>query len=261
MFNYNLPFTQKQFQKLAGNGLAYSVVETVLDDVLLDFELFYAQGLKFVKEDNVVFFKTTKQSIRETTFCIVDIETNGSKIQKHQIIELAALKIQNGKIIDRFESFVYCENINPAITGITGISVEDTITAPPLKDVLIKFREFLHDSVFIAHDVKFDYNFISASFQKIGMAPLLNRYICSIDLAERTIVSYRYGLAYLNKYFNLYPDAKHHRAMSDVMTTYKLFIKILENLPSTIVNAEELIRFSKNEKRLKRPKIDPMIGE
>ena len=95
----------------------------------------------------------------------------------------------------------------------------------------------------------------------IGLEPLLNRSLCSIALAERSVVSYRYALSYLNETFNLNPHATHHRAMSDVITTYELFKLSLNNCGENINNAEDLIKFSKEGKRLKRPKFDPLKVE
>ena len=118
------------------------------------------------------------------------------------------------------------------------------------------------NAIFVAHDVKFDYRFISLSMQKIDLAPLLNRSLCSLALAERTIVSYRYALSYLNESLHLHPDATHHRAMSDVLTTYELFKISLENLKDidkNVKTAEDLIKFSKEAKRFKRPKFDPLL--
>ena len=97
--------------------------------------------------------------------------------------------------------------------------------------------------------------------QKIGLEPLLNRSLCSLALAERTIVSYRYALSYLNETLKLNPNARHHRAMSDVLTTYGLFLLSLQNLPQDIKTVEDLIRFSKTAPRLKRPKFDPLLEE
>jgi DNA polymerase-3 subunit epsilon len=106
--------------------------------------------------------------------------------------------------------------------------------------------------------VKFDYKFISQSLQKVGLEPLLNRSLCSLALAERTLVSYRYALSYLEKMFNLHPNASHHRAMSDVTTTYELFKLSLEHITEGVNNVEDLIKFSKTAPRLKRPKFDPL---
>ena len=253
---------KKSLHRLSSNGLALEVLRSQIDEALhLTLELWSAQGLNIIKKQGYFFFETKFIPIEEAEFCIVDIETNGSKLDKHQIIELAAVRVKNGEIVDRFESLVQCDVINEVITDITGISVEDTKNAPKLKDVLYKFKLFLKDSVFVAHDVKFDYKFISGSFEQVGLPPILNRPLCSLALAERTVVSYRYALSYLSETLGLNPNATHHRAMSDVITTYELFKLSLKNCDAQLNNVEDLIRFSKEAPRLKRPKFDPFLKE
>jgi len=262
MLSNDFSLDAKSIHKLSSKGLSLKTLKDQLDDDLeFLLELWHSQGLDIIKHQGCFYFSTKFIPIEEAVFCIVDIETNGSKIDKHQIIELGAVKVQNGKIIDSYESLVRCKEINRHITEITGISTEDTKDAPELKKVMYDFKSFLGDAVFVAHDVKFDYKFISLSMQKVGLAPLLNRSLCSLFLAERTVESYRYALSYLNKSLNLHPDATHHRAMSDVMTTYELFKLSLNNLDKGVKTVEDVIRFSKEAKRLKRPKFDPLMIE
>ncbi|MDD5158119.1 3'-5' exonuclease [Sulfurimonas sp.] len=258
MLSHDFILDAKSIHKLSTTGLSAKTLKEQINDNL-DFllELWYAQGLKIVKHQSNYFFATSFIPIKDMEFCIVDIETNGSKIEKHQIIEIGAIKVKNGEIVGRYESFVNCHEINPNITEITGISVEDTKDAPSLKNVMHEFKAFLQDSVFVAHDIKFDYRFISLSMQNVGLAPLLNRSLCSLALAERTIESYRYALSYLNESLNLYPSATHHRAMSDALTTNELLKLSLKNIGDDIKSVEDLIRFSKEAKRLKRPKFNP----
>jgi len=260
MLNSDFPLDSKSIHKLSSKGLSLKTLKDQIDDELdLTLELWHSQGLEIIKYQSSFYFATKFISLKEAEFCIVDIETNGSKIDKHQIIEIAAVKIKNNKIIDTYESLVHCKEINKHISDITGITTKDTKNAPNLKQVMYKFKHFIGDAIFVAHDVKFDYNFISQSLQKVGLAPLLNRNLCSLFLAERTVESYRYALSYLNKLFNLYPDAIHHRAMSDVMTTYELFKLSLSNLDDSYNSVEDVIKFSKEAKRLKRPKFDPFL--
>ena len=262
MLANNFPLDDKSISRLSTRGLPLEKLKEQIDDSLdYSLELWRSQGLDIVKSKGYFYFRTKFLALEEAEFCIVDIETNGSNIDKHQIIEIAGVKIKYGKITDRFESLVQCSEINPHITSITGISVEDTKDAPPLKKVLYDFKLFLDDAIFIAHDVKFDYRFISLSFEKIGLEPLLNRSLCSLALAERSLVSYRYGLSYLEKTFNLNPNAVHHRAMSDVMTTYGLFNLSLKSMEENVNNVEDLIKFSKTAPRKKRPKFDPFLTE
>lgn len=259
MLKHNIALDDKSISRLSKKGLSLKTLKDQLNEELdTSLELFKLQGLNIVKHEGYYYFDTRFIPVEEAEFCIVDIETNGSKIEKHQIIEIAAVKVKNKKIVARFDSLVYTKEINPAITDITGIKAEDTKDAPQLKEVLYKFKEFLGDAVFVAHDVKFDYLFTSKSMEKVGLPALLNRSLCSLALAERTIVSYRYALSYLNDALNLNPNAQHHRAMSDVLTTYGLFILSLENLNEDVKTVEDLINFSKEGSRLKRPKFDPL---
>lgn len=259
MLSSDFSLDAKSIHKLSSNGLSSKTLkDQVNDDLEFLLELWHSQGLEILKQQGNFYFATKFVSLKEAEFCIVDIETNGSKIDMHQIIEIGAVKVKNGKIIDSYESLVYCTEINKHITEITGISAEDTKDAPILKKVMYDFKNFLGDAVFVAHDVKFDYKFISLSMQKIGLAPLLNRSLCSLFLAERTVESYRYALSYLNKLLNLRSDATHHRAMSDAITTYELFKLSLNNLEKNVETVEDIIKFSKEGKRLKRPKFDPL---
>ncbi len=262
MLSYDFHLDAKSISKLSSKGLCKeSLKQQVDEDLTILLELWHAQGLKVIKDRGYFYFDTKFTSIKDAVFCIVDIETNGSKVDKHQIIEIGAVKVLNGIIIDKFEYLVKCDEINKHITAITGIKAEDTNNALELKEVLHKFQSFLGDCIFIAHDVKFDYRFISAMFKRVGLAPLLNRSLCSLSLAERTVTSYRYALSYLNDTFNLNEKATHHRAMSDVITTYGLFKLSLSEIDSNVKTVEELIKFSKNAKRLKRPKFDPFLME
>jgi DNA polymerase-3 subunit epsilon len=253
-------FSDKIHKQLSTEGVTpYQLEQEFSEPLDLALELLHAQGLHLVEREGRYRFETTGIDIDDAVYCIVDIETNGSKPGKHQIIEVGAVKVQNYTIIDQYESLVRCNDISPHISEITGISVEDTKDAPPLKSVLGELRAFLGTAIFVAHDVKFDYSFISAMYERFGEPPLMNRRLCTIDLAERTISSYRYGLKYLNEQLELYKEATHHRALSDAITTVKLFKRTLRCLPDTIRTAEELIQFSKQGKRLKRPKFDPVV--
>ena len=255
------PFDHKTSLKLASKkGADITELRPFIDESLeLELLMAPAQGLEIVVKDNRYYFRTNTQDIREGNFCIVDIETNGSKPEKHQIIEIGAVKVKNGKIVDQYESLVQCNEISKHITELTGISVEDTKDAPTLQRVLNEFKAFIGTDIFVAHAVKFDYNFISAMYQKLNMQPMLNRSLCSIDLAERTFSSYRYGLNYLNDSLELHHTATHHRALSDAITTAKLFLMSLELVDEKIETVEDLILFSKQGKRFKRPKFDPLM--
>lgn len=247
----------KVIHRLSKQGIPQEELESALGKSF-DFtlELLKSQGMNITLHDERYCFESAYKPIEETLFCVVDIETNGSKPAHHQIIEIGAVKLLNGQIIDTFERLVQCHDIPDLIQEITGITPEDTANAPTLTEVMEEFRLFLGQAIFVGHAAKFDYSFVSAMMERAGLSPLLNRSLCTIDIAERTIASERYGLAYLNEQLELYNDATHHRALSDAMTTTKLLKRTLKVLPKELRTVEDLIAFSKEGKRLKRPKTE-----
>lgn len=246
------PIRYDEFMKLLET---YS--ERLYENSELEFELLLINGLPLDFEGDSVVLRTSKTSICDQNFCVVDIETNGGSPKNgFQIIELGAVKYKNGVVIDKFESLVYAKDIPPYIQEVTKITPSMLENAPRLEKVLIEFKEFLADDVFVAHDIKFDYNFISDSFEKFNLGKLLNRKLCTIDLAKRTIEAEKYGLGHLKEILNIDVD-NHHRAYFDALTTEILFDKCLEKIDSSRVRSvEDLIAFSKSDNLISRRKVE-----
>ncbi|MCI6989320.1 MAG: 3'-5' exonuclease [Campylobacter sp.] len=218
-----------------------------------DFNNWKLLGLELQKLDNTkITLKTRQTSIEDETFCIVDIETNGG-IKTGQIIEIGAIKIMDNEILDEFKTLVYAKEIPENISELTGIYVSDLKDAPPLKAVLEKFRLFLGTSVFVAHNVKFDYEFISKSLQNLGYGMLLNRRICTIELARRTIPAQKYGLESLKEQLGI--SGVHHRALSDAISAWEVFKVSLQRVPWSVQTTEDLITFSRTAPSVKIPTI------
>jgi DNA polymerase-3 subunit epsilon len=250
-------------EQLLKEPIAYDTFLALLDDAYdtffdspeLEFELLLSNGLPLEFEDDNVILKTTKTKIQDQCFCIVDIETNGPSVKKgFQIIELGAVKYKNGEVIDTFDTLVYAKEIPEFIQEITNITPSMLEDAPLLHNILKDFKIFLDDDIFVAHPIKFDYGYISDSFEKYDLGKLENRKLCTIDLARRTIDSPKYGLSSLKETLNIKVD-NHHRAYYDALTTKHVFESSLEKIDySKIQTVEELIYFSKNAKVLNSEK-------
>lgn len=230
----------------------HSSVQESSDAICL---LLQASGFPIQKCDisDEYYLTTLNQNLRDATFCIVDLETSGGKPDNSQIIEIGAVKIRNGEIIDSFESLVHCGFVPRYVTKITGIDTQSLADAPKLKEVLTKFKQFLQGAIFVAHNVDFDYKFLSNSFKRYGLGEIANRKVCTIDLARKTIKSEKYGLSHLNEELGLQNES-HHRALSDARATAKLFTMILDKLPKEVQTVEDLIHFSKHNQKKKRKK-------
>ncbi len=221
----------------------------------IDLHLLNFYGLPVEENEKEVFLKTQKNNFLDEVYCIVDIETNGSSPIKNQIIEIGAIKYKNGEIIDKFESYVYADFIPDSIIRLTNIQQRDLIDAPSLKKVLYDFKLFLGNCVFVAHNVKFDYSFISQSLKTVGIDELLNRKLCTVDLSRKTINAQRHGLGFLREHLDI-DTGEHHRAYSDALSATKVLEACFKNIPEHIKSTEELIKFSAGNihKKKRKPK-------
>ena len=202
--------------------------------VLYGVEGYLVDDLKQLAEDS------RGQSLDHT--CVVfDIETTGFSPLKNKIIEIGAVKVENGKIVDRFSTFVNPEVPIPfEIEKLTSISDNMVLGAPKIEEVLPKFLEFCSDAVMVAHNASFDMSFIrhNAMLQGKSFEPTV------LD----TVSMARFLLPNLNR-FKLDTVAKelrislenHHRAVDDAGATAEIFVKFVEMLKSRgIENLDEL---------------------
>ena len=221
---------------------------TLFEDTDTLFFLLQAAGYPIVEDGDRYRLESFFKPYAEQKYCVIDIETNGSKPDTAQVIEVGAVMFLNGEVIDRFESFVECAYLPEYIIKITGITPEDLKGAPSRLEVLTKLRVFMQDAVFVAHNANFDYGFLNDSFDRFGLGSIGNQKLCSIDLARRTIKCERYGLAYLSESLDL-GDHVPHRAFSDALTTANLLALTFQNLPPYVQTADELLRFSVSSRR------------
>lgn len=227
---------------------------TLLEDCDTIFILLQASGYPISEDEKGYRLDTYFTPYHEQKYCVIDIETNGSKPGTSQVIEIGAVMVQNGEIIDRYETFVECAFLPEYITKITGIEPEDLIGAPSRKEALIGLRHFMQDAIFVAHNATFDHTFLNASFERFGLGNIGNQKLCTIDLARRTFESERYGLAYLIDFLEI-ETATHHRAYSDALCAAKVMEKSVQTLPEYVFTADDLLRFSissRKDRRLKK---------
>lgn len=174
-----------------------------------------------------------KELIKNNKITVFDIETTGlrNNIVKGEfdyIIEVGAVKIERGKIIEKFSSFVSCpEKLSEVIIKLTGITNEDLNGAPTVDKVLKDFYEFCKDSILVAHNLPFDYRFISYYGEQNGIY-FNNKKLDTVILAKEILHGKveNYKLSTLAKYFNI--KFIHHRAYCDAETTAKIFLEMLK---------------------------------
>jgi DNA polymerase III epsilon subunit family exonuclease len=187
-------------------------------------------------------------------YVVLDVETTG--LSKHfcKITEIAALKVRDNRVVDKFQSLINPECPIPEfITHLTGIDNELVKYERPIKEVIPGFIDFLGEDIMVGHNVGFDYGFINHNSQKHLEKTLLNNRLCTIKLSRRLLPDLASRkLASLCDYFEVINE-KEHRAMGDCVATNKIFAKmngILHN--NGITEREDILKFQKS----KIPRID-----
>ncbi len=238
------------FKKLYNNPLSQdnlcSFLNLSQEELQIEFEILKAKGFPIEKKDDLFILSTQFTEISNQKFCFVDIETTGAKPADSQVIEIGALIYQNGEIVESFEEFIHAPFIPEVITNLTQITTQMLQDSRKECEVLKDFKEFLGDSVFVAHNVGFDYGFLSYALEKNNLGELLNPKLCTIDLARRTILSKRYSLQYLNEFLGINTTIA-HRAYADALTALEIFKISMLCLPRHIKTTQDLIEFSKSK--------------
>ena len=169
------------------------------------------------------------KKIDEEEFVVFDIETTGLNSHTNEIIEIGAVKIKAGRIVDR-----YSQLINPGrpipyhITEITSITNEQVANEPKIDEVIGKFVDFVGDAVLVAHNAPFDMGFIKRDIKKYLNIDLQSSVIDTLQMARDLFPDLKkYGLGDLNKTLGLALE-KHHRAVDDSQATANMFIIFLD---------------------------------
>jgi len=171
-----------------------------------------------------------EKSLFDIDYTIVDFETTGSLPPRDRIIEVGAVLFHGGKILDSFSTFVYPERyIPPFITYLTGITFEMVKDAPPPALILPKLMGFIKDRVFVAHNAKFDLNFLNYELERFKMPPFEGEILCTLNLARRILRLPKRGLDSLAEYFGI-EIYKRHRAIYDAEATALILNKLLKLL-------------------------------
>ncbi len=160
-------------------------------------------------------------------YCIVDIETTGGSQKSGKITEIAAYLHDGNRVIDKFTTLINPEAIIPPfITNLTRISNEMVADAPKFEEVAEEFDRFSANSIFVAHNVNFDYGFIRESFRQLGK-DFKRKKLCTVQLARKAFPDLpSYSLGKISNQLGIKLDG-HHRAEEDVKATTQLFEKIL----------------------------------
>mgnify|MGYP002542972449 FL=1 len=166
----------------------------------------------------------------EGTYVVFDIETTGFSAVTDRIIEIGAVKVEDGKITDKFSTFVNPKRPIPfRITELTGITDEMVIDSPDIETILPQFIEFIGDAVLVAHNASFDVGFIEQNCKRQKIEADFT-YVDTVALARVLLPALnRFKLDTVAKALNISLE-NHHRAVDDAGCTAEIFVKFVQML-------------------------------
>ena len=194
-----------------------------------DFKVIYGVEAYLVDDLKGMVTDSQNQDL-DADYVVFDLETPGFSPETNRIIEIGAVKVQNGKIVDKFSTFVNPQVPIPfRIEQLTSINDSMVIDAPVIADILPEFMKFCEGCVMVAHNADFDMSFIKKNCQRLDIP-------CKPTIVD-TVALARVLLPNLNR-FKLDTVAKalgvslenHHRAVDDAGCTAEIFVKFIEML-------------------------------
>ena len=194
-----------------------------------DFKVIYGVEVYLVDDLKGMVTDSQNQDL-DADYVVFDLETTGFSPETNRIIEIGAVKVQNGKIVDKFSTFVNPQVPIPfRIEQLTSINDSMVIDAPVIADILPEFMKFCEGCVMVAHNADFDMSFIKKNCQRLDIP-------CKPTIVD-TVALARVLLPNLNR-FKLDTVAKalgvslenHHRAVDDAGCTAEIFVKFIEML-------------------------------
>ena len=220
-----------------------------IENVKDHFKGLYGTELTLVDDTVYVVVRPNDLPLEGTTYVVFDTETTGfNAAGGDQMIEIGAVKLKDGEIIDRFD-----ELINPGyhipdhiseLTCITDDMVKDSDTE---EEVTKRFLSWIGDCPLVAHNAKFDISFISMAMKKYNLGEFNYTVLDTLELSHILDQAYaRHSLSALVKRYNVpWEEDAHHRADYDAEGTAYVFAKMLQKLIAqnydTIRDLERLI--------------------
>ena len=207
-----------------------------------DMKVIYGVEANLVDDGVPIAYNEADIDLETGTYVVFDVETTGLSAVYDTIIELAGVKIHQGEIVDRFESFANPHRpLSDTITQLTGITDDMVKDAPEIDDVLRQFYEWTKDTVLVAHNASFDIGFLNQGYKKIDYSSVQQPVIDTLELARFLLPELRnHRLNTLCKHLDI-ELTNHHRAIYDAEATGYLFWKFVQELTERkITNHAEL---------------------
>lgn len=193
-------------------------------------KMIYGVEANVVNDNVAVVLNPRPDDLKTTTYIVFDIETTGLSVTQCKIIEIAAVKMVEGKEIDRFATFVNPHQRIPyPIQQLTNINDEMVQDAPEAEQVLQDFKQFAGDAILVAHNARFDVDFVNAKLKELGLPMLENPVLDTLEMARMLHPSMKNHR--LNTLASKYKVSleNHHRAIDDTIALSHILVGLIDD--------------------------------
>ena len=191
-----------------------------------EYGLVFPKPVEFETQDNFLDYKPVPECFNGRKFVVFDFETTGTDFDD-RITEIGAVKIEDGKITEYFQTLVNPKkHIPTVVTELTGIDDGMVATAPEYADVCPDFYKFCYGTTLVAHNIEFDSRFLKNQSKPLDYYfdnPLMDTLAIGREVIPRGVANYK--LNTLCEKFGIV--FRHHRAYSDALATAELFIELI----------------------------------
>ena len=167
--------------------------------------------------------------LAERDFVVVDLETTGGSAKHDRVIEVAVVRVRDGRVRDRWRSLVNPGiSVPPFITGLTGITTGMIARAPTFAELVAPFQRLLGEGILVAHQASFDTGFLRQEFAALGLGAFEPEVLCTLKLSRRLLPGLpSHSLEALIQAFGL-PARRQHRALPDALATAELLTRLID---------------------------------
>ena len=209
-----------------------------------DLEVYFGVELFVVDDEVLIINKDSDYPLLESTYVVFDTETTGfNATAGDQMIEIGAVKIKNGEIIDRFDELINPGmNLRSEIVNLTNITDEMLKDKDNEENVTKRFKEWISDLPMVAQNARFDISFMESAYKKYNLGEFSNVVIDTMEISKaQNPDSTKHNLTALSKRYGVHFDESgHHRADYDAEGTALVFWKMISNLGSNYKTISDL---------------------
>ena len=230
---------------------AYKGIMKAAGDNKPDFKVLYGCEMNMVSPELQIVYNSNDNKLNDCEYIVFDLETTGLSTEYDHIIEFGAVLMRKGTVVEKKDVLIKPPiELSNNIKNLTHITDDLLRDAKAFKEAKDEILDFIKDRVLVAHNASFDYGFLNSELERIGLPPLMNPVIDTLDLSRSLLKNRRsYRLGNMCRAYNIpYDEEVAHRADYDADVLSQVFNFMLKDLAKeNVLTLNDLKNFQDDE--------------